>query len=65
VYDVTFDRSIRNCAAFATISDPAKLEFGANGTIQVYPVMLPGTSNLLGVRTFLPDGKHLTITASA
>ncbi len=58
VYLVTFDRSsIRNCAAFATISDPAKLEFGANGTIQAYPLIAAGASNVLVVRTFLPDGK--------
>jgi hypothetical protein len=62
VYSVVFDRSIRNCAAFATISADASDYStnganGANGTIQAYPLVLPGVEKVIQVVTTLPDGK--------
>jgi hypothetical protein len=62
VYSVVFDRSIRNCAAFATISrDDSDYSTnsinGANGTIQAYQVVLPGVDKVIQVVTTLPDGK--------
>jgi len=62
VYSVVFDRSIRSCAAFATISrDDSDYSTnsinGANGTIQAYQVVLPGVDKVIQVVTTLPDGK--------
>ncbi len=62
VYRVVFDQSIRNCAAFGTISrDNSDYSTnginGANGTIQAYPVIAPGVETIVMVVTTLPDGK--------
>ena len=58
---VTFDRPIRNCAAFATISPPVGVEYGSfpwpsMGTIQVSPVILAGVENRVRVVMTGPDG---------